>query len=250
MRSVKAEEQPVVGRRVAARGRRRGWWLLALALAALLVLPLADRLLVGVVERRMSGRLACLGGLTGARAVHIHGFPFLTQAASGHFRAVTVKADGIRGAGRLTDVAVTFRDLRLPPLSGLSGRPSPDSVTVGSIVIAATIRLVSADPVSADPVSAGPVSADPVVADPVVAGSVVGLAEALPRAGAGGPGLPGDPRVGGLPFPVHLDAVRPVPGGARLTLSVPGAAVSAAIGRLGSDCAAVAPSLAAPSRGS
>jgi hypothetical protein len=194
---------------------------LALPVAVLLALSLADRLLVGVVEHRISDRLACLGGLTGARAVHIHGSPFLTQAASGHYGAVTVTADGIRDASRLTEIAVTFRDLHLPPLSGLVGEPSPDSVTVGSIVITTTIRFISPGSLVTGP-SAPPTGS-------------------LSAFGAAGPGPLAGAWADGLPFPGHLDAVRPVAGGARLTLSVPGTAVKAAVGRLGSDCGAVAP---------
>ncbi len=151
----------------------------------------------------MTARLACLGGLTGARAVHIHGFPFLDQVASGHYEAVTATADGIRGAGRLTDLSVTFRDLRMPPLSGLVGRPSQNSVTVGSIVIAATIRLAGFG---------------------------------LPAFGL----LANEAAAGAMPFPGHLDAVTPVPGGARITLSVPGAGAGEAAGRFDSGCAAPA----------
>jgi hypothetical protein len=106
-----------------ASGARR--WFVALPLVVLLGLLLADRLMVGVVERRLSAKLACLGALTGPGAVHIGGFPFLTQVAAGHFRVVTVTADGVGDAARLTDVDVTFRDVRMPPLSDCSASLRP-----------------------------------------------------------------------------------------------------------------------------
>ncbi|MCK9894150.1 DUF2993 domain-containing protein [Frankia sp. AgB32] len=211
--------RPVAGPHAAARGRRRrpgGWWLLVLPVVALLMLLLADRLLVGVAEQRMTSRLACLGRLTGARAVHIDGFPFLNQVASGHFDAVTMTADGVRGASRLTDLAVTFRDLRLPPLSGLVGRPSPEAVTVGSIDIAATVRLAGSGSAATGSPGAGSPAAGPLGSGLLAFGSAAG----------------------GSPFPFHLDTIRPVPGGLRVTLTVAGAAVEAAAGRFESDCAA------------
>ncbi|MCL9793465.1 LmeA family phospholipid-binding protein [Frankia sp. AgKG'84/4] len=185
--------------------------MLALPVVVLLVLLVADRLLVGVAEQRMTSRLACLGRLTGARAVHIDGFPFLNQVASGHFDAVTMTADGVRGVSRLSEVAVTFRDLRLPPMSGLVGRPSPDAVTVGSIGIAATVRLGAPGTSSAGSPATGPL---------------------------GGGLLASGSAAGGSPFPFHLDTIRAVPGGFRVTLTVPGSAVDAGAGVFDSNCAA------------
>ncbi|MCM3883728.1 DUF2993 domain-containing protein [Frankia sp. R82] len=183
----------------------------------LLVLSVADRLLVGVVERRMTGRLACLGALTGARAVHIHGFPFLTQIATGHVGTVTMTADGVRGASSLAGLAVTFHDLRLPPLSGLVGRPSPTAITVGSVTIRTTFRPDSRGPLLA--------AVPPRLSGPLTAVDATGRVR---RVGV----LPGAP-----PFPIHVDAVRPVPGGLQVTLSASGAALKTAMVRFGSGCA-------------
>jgi hypothetical protein len=169
-------------------------------LVALLLLTLADRLLVGAAERHLSGRLSCLGALTGTRGVHIHGFPFLTQVATGHFPDVTVTADGAGRIARLTDVQVTFQDVRMPPLSGLVGRPSPGSVTVGSIEVTATV--------------------------PLGAGSL--LVQLAGRGTAGGPLAGLSQLAGDLPFPVHLDAVQPVAAGVRVTFSVDGGAAALA----------------------
>jgi hypothetical protein len=186
-----------------ASGARR--WFVALPLVVLLGLLLADRLMVGVVERRLSAKLACLGALTGPGAVHIGGFPFLTQVAAGHFRVVTVTADGVGDAARLTDVDVTFRDVRMPPLSGLLGQPAPGAISVGSVSVQATVALGSA-------------------------GLAAGLGAGGGLLDAAGSGRLDDPiaRLGGLPFPVHLDGVQPVPGGVRVALTVPGTAVSGA----------------------
>ncbi|MBL7491450.1 DUF2993 domain-containing protein [Frankia sp. AgB1.9] len=186
-----------------AGGARRWRLLVTLPLVVVLGLLLADRLLVGVVEHRLSARLSCLGALTGTRSVHIGGFPFLTQVAEGHYRVVTVTADGVGASSRLTDVDVTFHDVRMPPLAGLVGQPAPGSVSVGSVSVEATVTLGSA-----------------------------GLAASLGAGGglldAAGSGQLDDPivRLGGLPFPVHIKGVQPVPGGVRVALSVPGTAVS------------------------
>ncbi|WP_041258723.1 LmeA family phospholipid-binding protein [Pseudofrankia inefficax] len=184
-------------------GARRWRWLVALSLVVLLGLLLADRLLVGVVEDRLSARLSCLGALTGTRTVHIGGFPFLTQMAEGHYRVVTVTADGVGASARLTDVDVTFHDVRMRPLAGLVGRSAPGSITVGSISARATVMFGSAGPASG-----------------------LGAGDAL--LDAAGSGRLDEPiaRLAGLPFPVHLDGAQPVPGGVRVALSVPGTAIS------------------------
>jgi hypothetical protein len=192
---------------VATDGRRhRRRWLLALPLVALLVLVVADRILVGVVERHLSGRLTCVAAMTGGHAVRIHGFPFLTQAVTGHFPAVTMTADGLGGANRLTDIEVTFHDLRLPPLSGLAAVPSPGSLRVGSIVVAATIPLADAGPFAQ------------LAERPNWPGQVQGFPTGLSLT------------VPGLPSPVQLEAMRPVAGGIRVTVAVSGGSANAVLG--------------------
>ncbi len=137
-------------------GRRRGWpigrssrrWplrhphrrVLVAVLVILAVLATADRVLVRVTERRLAEQLACLTGLTGAVTVSIGGVPFLTQAAGGHLRSVTLTASGLRRSEMvLSDVSIVLHDVRLPPLSGLTSRPAPGSVHVRSIIVAATV---------------------------------------------------------------------------------------------------------------
>jgi len=184
--------------------RRRRRWLLALPLVVLLALVTADRILVGVVERHLSARLTCVAAMTGGHALRIHGFPFLTQAATGHFRAVTMTADGLGSPSRLTDIKVTFHDLRLPPLSGLTTAPSPGSLTAGSIVVAATIPLAHAGPLAQ--------LAERLAGPDQVQDFPAGLSLAVP----------------GFPSPVHLEAMRPVAGGIRVTASASGVSANAA----------------------
>jgi hypothetical protein len=161
--------------------------------AALLV---TDRVLVRVAEHRLTGRLGCAGALDGARSVHIGGFPFLTQLAAGHFRTVTATADGIGATGRLTDVAVGFRDVRMPVRAVLLGRWRPGSLTVGSVSATAVLRLGTDAPTGGTARSTG--------APP---GAV-------------------------LPPGAHLDTVQPVPGGLRIAVTIPGGVPAAAGGRL------------------
>lgn len=195
MRPANLDEPPTT-RPLRETGGRRRW--LALPVVALLVLVLTDRILLGVVERRLSDRLTCVTAMTGRATVHIHGFPFLTQAVTGHFPAVTLTADSLGGPIRLTDVQVTFHDLRLPPLSGLASPPSPGTLRVGSLVIAATVPLTGTGPLT----------------------RLAPRADAQDRADGVSTGP--DLQVPGLPFPVRLDAVRQLPGGMRVTLSVDG----------------------------
>jgi LmeA-like phospholipid-binding len=198
MKLANLDEPPAAGPRFETGGRRHRRRWLALPVVALLVLMLVltDRIVLGVVERRLSDRLTCVTAMTGHNTVHIHGFPFLTQAVTGHFPTVTLTADSIGGPVRLTDVLVTFHDLRLPPLSGLTSAPPPGALRVGSMVIAATVPLTGTRPLT----------------------RLAQRADAPDRA----KGLPTGPnlQVPGLPFPVRLDAVRQVPGGLRVTLSV------------------------------
>jgi len=206
-----------------ARPARRGRWRWAAAapfvvLAALLV---SDRLLVRAVEHRLTGRLGCAGALVGTRSVHIGGFPFLTQLATGHFRTVTATADGIGSADRLTDVAVTFRDVRVPVWSALAGRWHPGSLSVGSVSATAVLRL-----------GAG--------GQPLLAGQGGAPSQTL-AAGAGAAGGTATPATSGqpataappvLPPGAQLSSVEPVPGGLRLAVTIPGGMSGETVGRL------------------
>ncbi|CUU54104.1 Protein of unknown function (DUF2993) [Parafrankia irregularis] len=170
-------------------------------IAALLV---TDRLLVRVVEHRLTERFGCTGTFVGTRSVHIGGFPFLTQLAAGNLRTVTATAAGIGPAGRLTDVAVTFRDVRVPVWSVLLGRGRSSSLTVGSVSAAAVLRFGSDD-------------------RPVLAGSGGLLSRPLAAGSSAEPVLPPG---------THLDSVEPMPGGLRVTVTIPGGVLAETGGRL------------------
>ncbi|WP_198946373.1 DUF2993 domain-containing protein [Pseudofrankia asymbiotica] len=174
-------------------------------------LLLTDRLLVRVAEHRLASRLGCMGTLTGTRSVHIGGFPFLTQLAAGHFRTVTVTADGLDRTDRLTDLAVTFRDVHVPGWSAILGHPAPGSLTVGSVSLTAVLRLGPDGPGSRLARLLGP--------GPLATGRpAVAVAVAVAVAGR--------PSAAVLPPGAHLDGVEPVPGGLRLAVTMPGAALA------------------------
>ncbi|MDT3438945.1 DUF2993 domain-containing protein [Pseudofrankia sp. BMG5.37] len=202
-------------RQAGGRDGRAWWnsrwrWVAAVPLVVSAALLLTDRLLVRVAEHRLTNRLGCMGTLTGTRSVHIDGFPFLTQLAAGHFRTVTATADGFGRADRLTDLAVTFRDVRVPVWSAVLGRPRTGSLAVGSVSLTAVLRLGSDGPDGR--------LARPLAPGPPVTGRPVSSVAARPSAAV-------------LPPGAHLDGVEPVPGGLRLAVTMPGAALAGMDGR-------------------
>ncbi|OHV37711.1 hypothetical protein BCD49_03670 [Pseudofrankia sp. EUN1h] len=192
-------------------------WLAAAPLVVSAALLLTDRLLVRVAEHRLTNRLGCMGTLTGTRSVHIDGFPFLTQLGAGHFRTVTATADGFGRTDRLTELAVTFHDVHVPVWSAIFGRPAAGSPTVGSVSLTAVLRLGSDGPGGrlARLLGSGPLA----TGHPAVAAAVAGR-----------------PSAAVLPPGAHLDGVEPVPGGLRLAVTMPGAALAGMDGADGRIC--------------
>jgi hypothetical protein len=204
MKSADLGEPPMT-RPLAVTGKRRHWrrWV-TLPIIALLALVLTDRILLVVVEHRLADRLACVPAMTGRGTVHIHGFPFLTQAVTGHFPTVTMTIASIESPVRLSDVRVTFHDLRLPQLSGLTSPPSRGALRTGSIVITATAALARAGPLAQ-------LARQPDSSQGLPPGRELDIPE--------------------LPFPVRLDAIRRTPAGIRVTLSVASGEADTAFGR-------------------
>jgi hypothetical protein len=112
---------------------------LLITLVVLLGLAVAaDRIAVGVAEKRVGDELARRGGLSGSPAVDIRGFPFLTQAVAGNYQDVRISltADELgQPAGTGADVAL--HGVHVPLSSVFSG--SVDSVPVDRIDGTATL---------------------------------------------------------------------------------------------------------------
>lgn len=92
----------------------------ALVLAA--VLLVADYAAAAAAEHRISQQLQEELDVPDAPTVRIHGFPFLTQAISGHYERIEMSVQGL-DVGPLNDVAVeaTMRDVHAPLLQVLTG---------------------------------------------------------------------------------------------------------------------------------
>lgn len=101
----------------AAPGRRRRRWpiYLAVALVVLIVLlVIADRVALGIAERKAGETLQTSQGLQQRPSVSVAGFPFLTQLAAGDFDHVTITAHDVPIGNSTRTLAVdTLRvDLR------------------------------------------------------------------------------------------------------------------------------------------
>ena len=93
--------------------RKLFWVVVVLAVLAVGVDRLADRVAEGIVARGVQDSQ----GLTASPDVDITGFPFLTQFARRHYDRVTLSAASATAGPssdrvRLRDVAITFRDVR------------------------------------------------------------------------------------------------------------------------------------------
>ncbi len=104
--------------------------LISLVLLAL-VLVVADRVAVTVAQGAIASQVAASGELSGEPTVSIDGFPFLTQALTGHYSSIEFHADGVADNQGVAQFDATLTDVRLPLSAVLSG--SIDSVPVGSL---------------------------------------------------------------------------------------------------------------------
>lgn len=109
------------------------------ALVIVLVLLLAaDRITVVVASRTVAARLRASAGLTQDPTVDITGFPFLTQAISGRYERVTVRAGALtRGGVRLSRLDVALSGARIPLSDALSGQVA--SVPVDGLLATAVV---------------------------------------------------------------------------------------------------------------
>lgn len=85
----------------------------------------ADRIAVSVAQGKLADGIAQQYSLDSKPLVSITGFPFLTQAISGDYSSIRIKAKDIpAGKAGLVDVNVTLQDLMLPLSDALSGNVS------------------------------------------------------------------------------------------------------------------------------
>jgi hypothetical protein len=97
----------------------------------------ADRVAVHVAEDQVAAQLARQAGLQGSPAVHIGGFPFLTQALAGRYQDVRISltAEELGQPGTAADVHL--RGVRVPLSSVLSR--SVHEIPVDSVDGTATV---------------------------------------------------------------------------------------------------------------
>ncbi len=176
------------------------------------VLVVGDRLLVRVVEHRLAARLACLGMLSDGVSVHVGGFPFVTEVATGHVSSARVTAGAAGPGPRLVAVTIDLRDLRLPPMAGLVGSGGGAKLTIGSATLGATVPYGTLR----DLIGAGGPGGG-ITARTTAAGTTASAITTPEAAGGGMSSL------GGLPFGAHLDAVTPSGQGVRVQMSISGA---------------------------
>ena len=98
--------------------RRRGWRVLAIVVLVLIVLLIAaDRIGVVVAERAVADKAQTQLAsedvtIDGKPKVDIHGFPFLTQVAAGHYDRIDISVPDPSTRGvRLDSLAVTATDV-------------------------------------------------------------------------------------------------------------------------------------------
>lgn len=124
----------------AARRRHRRWpWVLLVVVVVLVVgLVVADRYAASYAERTVAAKLTGTGPFTAAPQVDIEGSPFLTQAAGGDYRHVTVDGSGLT-LGTLHDVRfhADLRGVHVPLSDVLSGsvHDVPVDRAEGTVVI-------------------------------------------------------------------------------------------------------------------
>jgi hypothetical protein len=100
---------------------RRLVWFVVSILVVLAVLLVADRGGVLIAQSAAQSRLADYGQFQSKPTVHIHGFPFLTQAARGKYRDVEIQSDAVSfGNVQSAQLDVHLDGVSLP-LSKLSG---------------------------------------------------------------------------------------------------------------------------------
>jgi hypothetical protein len=96
-----------------SRRRRRGRGLLITLIVLVLLLVTADRVGVLVAERVISEKVQSSQHLDHRPAVHIEGFPFLTQVIANHYHAIRLDADQLTVGPRAKRVTLDSLAARL-----------------------------------------------------------------------------------------------------------------------------------------
>jgi hypothetical protein len=128
--------------------------LLVSLIVLVLLLVGADFVARALAQRAMAGQLTLVAGLDEEPQVDVHGFPFLTQVFSGHYRHLTLTATHVPVDENLTADTVTadVRDVMVSPseLSRLDEIPvSAESVEVSALLGYSTLGAAATDQVGA-----------------------------------------------------------------------------------------------------
>ncbi len=208
----------------------------------------ADRVAVGVAERRAVTEVGSDARVVGTPEVHIHGFPFLTQLVGRSLSDVSGSVDGLT----LTDLSLTDVTVDAHGVALASPVTAAEIHVVGTVPVGSLERLVR-DQLDLE------VTLTTVDGELVVAGQVIGLpvaARLVPRVEDGAiradvsavelDGLTIDPAmlpgdlagrlsalsvpVDGLPAGLSLTGASVVDGGVRLSAAGTDVVVDAALG--------------------
>ncbi|MFL6162406.1 MAG: DUF2993 domain-containing protein [Jatrophihabitantaceae bacterium] len=95
------------------RRRRAGRGLLVTLLVLVLLLIAVDRVGVLIAERAVGSKVQSSQNLDHRPAVHIEGFPFLTQVIANHYQTIKLDADHLTVGSRDKRVALDTLDARL-----------------------------------------------------------------------------------------------------------------------------------------
>jgi len=131
-----------------------------------------DRIAAHVAADRIASIVKTDAGLARSPHVAVRGFPFLTQALSGHYRRIDVTASDIFNSGQPPGAVLelAFSDVRLPLSTVLSGKIN--SVPVATVSGTVTIPFVNLQAAAGVPglsiLSGAPGSADEIKVSEVV----------------------------------------------------------------------------------
>jgi DUF2993 family protein len=132
----------------------------------------ADRLAAHVAADRIASIVKTDAGLSHTPHVVVKGFPFLTQAAGGHYRHIDVTATDIFQTGQLPGAVLqlTFADVRIPLSTVLSGKVNsvPVGTVTGSVTVPFANLQAAADVPGLSILSGVPGSADEIKVSEVV----------------------------------------------------------------------------------
>jgi hypothetical protein len=103
----------------------------------------ADRIAAHVAADRIASIVKTDAGLASTPHVKVQGFPFVTQAVSGHYRRIDMTANDIFQTGQLPGsvLRLTFADVRIPLSTVLSG--NVNSVPVGTVTGSVTVPFAN-----------------------------------------------------------------------------------------------------------